>query len=222
MKNNSTISVGKPVLVYWNVNGRASIAQAIMAAGGIEYDLDDTTANQWPAAKGECPFGQIPILKHGDLVLAQGGAINRYCARIAGLYPSDPKQASICDMYLEEIMDIFSGLFKGKNAPDTEAKKKNWETLREKHLPTHFEFLEKLLQKSGETFLGGKAPNAADIAFFAVYGVYDQAGIEADKVLDRYSKLKLSHLETTKIKGLQSFYPNGATYFSGDPNNDAF
>ena len=81
-------------------------------AGNIEYDLDTDTANAWPASKESTPFGQIPVLKHGGLTLAQGGALNRYCARLAGLYPQGIVEASICDMYLEEMMDIFSGLFK--------------------------------------------------------------------------------------------------------------
>ena len=53
------------------------------------------------------PFGQLPFMKHGNLVIGQGGAINRYCARLAGLYPSDIAEAAICDMYLEEVMDIY-------------------------------------------------------------------------------------------------------------------
>ena len=45
-------------------------------------------------------------------MIGQGGAINRYCARLAGLYPTDPVEATYCDMYLEEVMDIFGGFFK--------------------------------------------------------------------------------------------------------------
>ena len=84
----------------------------MLYAGNIEFELDEDTANAWPAAKEETPFGQIPILKHGDLTIGQGGALNRYCARLSGLYPTDVQAAAQCDMYLEEVMDIFGGLFK--------------------------------------------------------------------------------------------------------------
>lgn len=102
----------KPTLVYWNLHGRGDFCQAMLYAGGIEYDLDDATANTWPAPKDEAPFGQLPYFKHGDLTLAQNGAITRYCARLAGIYPTDPVEASKCDMYIEEVMDIFNEIFK--------------------------------------------------------------------------------------------------------------
>ena len=102
----------QPKLVYWAVHGRADFCQAMMVAGNVAYELDDQTANAWPASKDESPFGQLPYLKHGDLVLGQGGAVSRYCARLAGLYPSDAAAASVCDMYMEEVMDIFGCFFK--------------------------------------------------------------------------------------------------------------
>jgi glutathione S-transferase len=106
---------GNPTVVYWKLHGRGDFCQAMLYAGGTTYDLDDATANAWPSTKEISPFGQLPYLKHGDLVLGQGGAINRYCARIAGIYPDDPVEASICDMYIEQVMDLFSELFKVRN-----------------------------------------------------------------------------------------------------------
>merc|ERR1712038_626686 len=94
------------------VHGRADFCQAMLYAGGVPFELDDNTANNWPSTREESPFGQLPYLKHGGLTIGQGGAINRYCARLAGLYPTNPIEASICDMYMEEVMDIFNGLFK--------------------------------------------------------------------------------------------------------------
>ena len=102
----------KPTLVYWNLHGRADFCQAMLYAGGVPYDLDDTTANKWPATREDSPFGQLPYMTHGDLTLAQGGAINRYCAKLAGIYPKDPVEAAICDMYIEEVMDIFGEIYK--------------------------------------------------------------------------------------------------------------
>ena len=63
--------------------------------------------NEWPAYKDQCLFGQIPILKHVSFVLAQSGSINRYLAKLGGLYPSHPLEASVCDMVMDECMNIF-------------------------------------------------------------------------------------------------------------------
>lgn len=101
-----------PKLIYWNLHGRSDFCQAMLYAGDVSFDLDEETANAWPQAKEDSPFGQLPFMKHGNLVIGQGGAINRYCARLAGLYPSDIAEAAICDMYLEEVMDIYGAIFK--------------------------------------------------------------------------------------------------------------
>uniref|UniRef100_A0A7S3QJJ9 Glutathione transferase n=1 Tax=Chaetoceros debilis TaxID=122233 RepID=A0A7S3QJJ9_9STRA len=217
------VSSEKPVLVYWGVHGRSDFCQAMMAAGNIDYDLDTETGNAWPAAKEESPFGQIPYLKHGALTLGQGGALNRYCARIAGLYPSDAVEASICDMYMEEMMDIFSGLFPPNGAADKEAKITAWKFVQDSHLPKHYALLEKNLVKSGKPFLGGDKPNAADVAFFAVNNVYSKASIDTDKVLsDVAPTLQKALSETTKLGQLSNFAPDRGLYFSSDPENASF
>lgn len=82
-KDSSTKS-GKPVLVYWALHGRSDFCQAMLYAGGIPYDLDDATANTWPATKEDSPFGQVPYMTHEGVTISQGGAINRYCAKLAG------------------------------------------------------------------------------------------------------------------------------------------
>lgn len=103
---------GKPTLIYWNLHSRGDIPQAFFWAGNVEYDNDYDSANSWPEKKDETPFGQLPVLKHGSLVIAQGGSINRYAAKLAGLYPKDPVETAICDMYMEEMLDIFSEVYK--------------------------------------------------------------------------------------------------------------
>ena len=102
----------KPILVYFNVHSRGDFCQAFFWATNFPYENDYDSANSWPEKKDEMPFGQIPVLKHGDVTIAQGGAINRYCAKLAGLYPEDDVEAAICDMYMEEMMDIFVEIYK--------------------------------------------------------------------------------------------------------------
>lgn len=217
------VSSEKPVLVYWGVHGRSDFCQAMMAAGNIDYDLDTETANAWPEAKEESPFGQIPYLKHGSITLGQGGALNRYCARIAGLYPSGDVEASVCDMYMEEMMDIFAGIFPPNTAADKEAKITAWKFVQNTHLPKHYALLEKNLVKSGKPFLGGDKPNAADVAFFAVNNLFAKASIDVDKVLsDVAPTLKKALSETTKLGKLSSFGTGRGLYFSSDPESGAF
>jgi len=216
-----TFPQSKPTLVYWELCGRGDIAKCLFYAGNIDYELDTENANSWPAYKDQCPFGQIPVLKHGSLTLAQGGAINRYVARLGGLYPVDPTEASKCDMMMEECMEIFGGLFKAKNASGEEAKLAEWAKLKDEFLPKHFAYLEKILEDSGTPFLGGDKPNAADVAFYAVYGVYDHAGMGAAEVLQNYPKLS-GACEGAKTLGKLAEFQREGHFFTADPQHTMF
>lgn len=211
----------KPKLIYWKLHGRSDFCQAMLYAGDIEYDVDTDTANTWPSFKADTPFGQVPILKHGELTLAQGGALTRYCARLAGLYPEDIVEASVCDMYLEEMMDIFGALFKAKNAADKEAKLAAWKMLETEHLPKHYGLLEKNLLQSSKPFLGGDAPNASDVAFFAVNNLYAKAGLDVEGVLSGVPTLKAALEGTLSLGSLKNF-PDMGLYFTSDPENQSF
>jgi len=212
----------KPVIVYWNLCGRAHLARAMLHAGNVDYELDFNTANSWPAPKSECPFGQLPILKHGDLVLAQSGAITRYCARVAGLVPEDAVAAAKVDMILEECADLYNLMIKAKypGTPNKEDKIAAWDKIKSEFLPAHLTFLELILEKSSHPFFGGASPNAADVAFTATYGVYQLAGFP-DSTLDAFPKLKHVVSETTKLGSLSAFEPGGA-YFTCDEDHKMF
>lgn len=217
----STTSTEKVQLVYWNLHGRSDFCQAMLYAGGVPYDLDEETANVWPEGRDATPFGQIPVLKHGSLTLAQGGALTRYCARLGGLYPEDMTEASICDMYLEEVMDIYGALFKAKNASNKDAKLVAWKMLETEHLPKHYSLLEKNLVNSGKPFLGGDRANASDIAFFACNNVYLKAGLDVDSILSENPKLKAALEGAKKVGDLKNF-PDRGLYFSSDPDHACF
>lgn len=218
---NGGSSLPKPVLVYWKLHGRADFCQALLYAGNVSYDLDDDTANAWPSTKEESPYGQLPYLKHGPYIIGQGGAINRYCARLGGLFPKDPIEAAICDMHIEEVMDIFNEIYKPKRATDKETKVAHWKRIEEEFLPKHFALLEAYLTKSGKKFLGGDKVNAADVHFFAVYNLYDKASVDVEGVIAKYPKLN-ECLEETKLYGDLPNFPEKSLYFSSDVNSEAF
>jgi glutathione S-transferase len=55
------------------------------------------------------PFGKIPFMRHGDLVLAESLAIIRFAERefpsAPSLWPSDPRRAALCDQWVSAITD---------------------------------------------------------------------------------------------------------------------
>ena len=108
----------KPRFVYWKANSRALAPMLMLDAAGIEYVWDDATANTWPKPKADLPFGQLPVLYHNDMCIAQSATITRYCARLAKLTSMDEKENVVSDMLQEHCNDIFNEFGRAKYCPD--------------------------------------------------------------------------------------------------------
>ncbi|PNH00252.1 Hematopoietic prostaglandin D synthase [Tetrabaena socialis] len=96
-------------LHYFAVPGRAEVARLCLTFGGIPFEDIHYTGQTYPEAKAKMPFGQVPVLELPDgRMLAQSGAIDRYAAKLAGLYPEDPLEAAFAAyavFLLSELMD---------------------------------------------------------------------------------------------------------------------
>jgi glutathione S-transferase len=108
-----------------------------------------------------------------------------------------------------------------KNASSKEAKLEEWAKLKDDFLPVQFGFLEKILVDTNTLFLGGEKPNAADVTFFAVFGVYKHAGMGADEVLMQFPKLKGAYEAAKTLGRLADFKPEGH-FFTADPEHSMF
>merc|ERR1711957_1009702 len=80
------LASGKPELVYFAGPGRAELARLAFAAGGVEITDTKYTFEDWPAVKGDpesAPakmFGSMPVIKHGDFLVAQSMSVAQYAA----------------------------------------------------------------------------------------------------------------------------------------------
>jgi glutathione S-transferase len=93
--------------------------------------------------------------------------------------------------------------------------------LKDEFLPLHLGFLEKFLVDTDTLSLGGDKPNAADVTFFAVFGVYQHAGMGADEVLMKFPKLKGAY-EAAKTLGKLADFKRDGHYFIADPEHAMF
>lgn len=82
----------------------------ILAFGNIAYNDEIVDFERWPTLKidGEkIPFSQLPVLSlPSGRSIAQSGAIIRYVAKLAGVYPQDMERAAVADMILELAMEM--------------------------------------------------------------------------------------------------------------------
>jgi len=98
-------------LYYLPLRARGEAIRLILAYGEIPYkDVIAYYPNWTTTMKGDTtrfPFGQLPVLElPSGLHLAQSGAILRYVAKLANVYPEDLERAAIADMVLETAMEM--------------------------------------------------------------------------------------------------------------------
>jgi glutathione S-transferase len=79
-----------------------------LAEKGIAYELKPC-APGFEDGTARHPFGKIPFMRYGDLVLAESIAIIRFVERSfpgSALWPAETKQAALCDQWVSAISDV--------------------------------------------------------------------------------------------------------------------
>jgi len=157
--------MSKPTLHYFPVKGRGQLAYLISEYAGLGVVWEKTI--NWPGTlKDIAPFGQVPILVDGDLVVAQGNSIARLLAKRANLLGETDREYAINDSLLEEANDLFTIL--GKAHYGGGDKKEAYEKALVESYPPHFQRLEKLL--GGQDYFTGKLL-IGDFAIFSTLNI---------------------------------------------------
>ncbi len=100
-------------LHYFEANGRATIARAILTYAKVKWTDDRVTLEKWPKLKqsGLCEFGQMPILIiDGKKILCQSLAICLYLLKTFNLYGKNIDEQYQIDSLLCSFEDIFEPL----------------------------------------------------------------------------------------------------------------
>lgn len=177
------------MLIYWpGIPGRGEYIRLILEEAGATYiDTAQIPAEAgggaravMPYLRGEAPgFPPLapPILKHGDLVLAQVANIALYLGQRHGLTPTDPAglaavnqlQLTITDL-VAEVHDthhpIATGLAYETQKPEALKRAANFCQAR---LPKFLGWFERVLTRSqaaGGEFLAGEQLCTADLSLF--------------------------------------------------------
>lgn len=94
------------VLHYWACKARTYATAALASHAQIRLTLK--TDINMEVLKSLCPFGQIPLLTHGEIKIAQSNAILRYIGSLAGTNGSTLAQLAISEMLIEGAGEIYS------------------------------------------------------------------------------------------------------------------
>ena len=153
---------------------RAEVCRLALHLGKVPFeDVRMKTPEERAAFKesGKAPFGQVPIMEVDGKVIAQTGAIARYCGKQGGFYPRDDDFAAA---KIDEIIDTATDItvavgrtFRMEGKEKEEARKE----LATVTLPKYLSALEKIMSENGSTgFYVGSKMTIADIAMWRLFG----------------------------------------------------
>jgi len=93
-------------LSYFDFHGgRGEAIRLALSIGGLPFEDDRFPVSDWPARKATTPLGAVPVLTVDGTPVTQSNSLLRYVGVLAGLYPSDPWQALLCDEVMDAIED---------------------------------------------------------------------------------------------------------------------
>jgi glutathione S-transferase len=207
-------------LYYFDIKGKGEPIRLFCAYAGLELeDYRFTSRDEFHALKedGTLAFGQVPLLEvDGKHLLVQTGAILRYLAQIAGLWPSDPLLAAKVDACMAQEGDAFLGATVVTYSTrfgiplDDESKKRAMETISSDVMPTHLKNLERLLKASSTGWLAGaEEPSPADFLWYSRF-VHYMAAAEAfpEKLrkLEDYPLIQAFCDKVGSLEAIQEYY----------------
>ena len=159
---------------------------------GDEYDEFKKTG-KLPNGK-IAPFKQLPVLEVDEKIVAQTGAIARYCGKLSGLYPKDDNyKSALIDQIIEAAQDINFLVTLSDRDKDPEKKKLAREILAIRPLPKWFQYLENLNNQNDQSvFFVGKYLTIADLAIWRLLGWLTSGLLDGVpmNILEPYERLK--------------------------------
>ncbi|XP_077991497.1 hematopoietic prostaglandin D synthase-like [Glandiceps talaboti] len=187
----------KYALVYFEFRGRAELCRLTFAAAGVDYEDVRVKFDDWPSLKEadrehkEFLFGQMPILKVDDEVIAQTYAISRYLANEFGFAGQNNLQKAKVDMIVTAVDDLYSPLVFNNWYEKDEDRKAAWfDNFKTKTLPNGLKLIQNQLEANngGDGYFVGESLTMADLTF--VDRIDLMRKFSADNVLDDFPKLK--------------------------------
>merc|ERR1712223_790901 len=193
----SKMSKAKLVLHYFDFPfWRAEVCRLALHLGKVEFEDKKIKDFAEFKASGIAPLGQAPILEVDGKVVAQTGAIARYCGKVSGFYPKDDDFAAAkVDEIIDTATDMTNLIGTTMRMADEKEKLEARAKLATEKLPKYFAALERLLSENGSTgFYVGNTMTIADIGMWRMLGWFKGGALDGvpKEIFDKYA-LVLEH-----------------------------
>eukprot|EP00775_Hariotina_reticulata_P005347 gene5347-5583_t len=197
-------------LIYFALPGRAEVARLLLTIGNVEFEDKRMNFEEWGAAKAGlgAPFGQLPVLEVDGKLLAQSAAIDRFCAKKAGLLSDDPWKVALADQAYFFCEDIWQTMYPTFRIKDPEEKLKARQELVSGTLADKLKLLSKLIEGKSGKYLTGDELSHGDLAVFCQLSVLQSGwldGVPRD-ILTSYPVLKEFRNAIATLPEVAAFY----------------
>jgi prostaglandin-H2 D-isomerase / glutathione transferase len=192
--------MAKLKLTYFKFHGgRGEPARLALSIGGVDFEDERIAFDEFARRKSEFPFGAVPILQVDGRVVSQSNGINRYVGKLAGLYPSDPFEAALCDEAMDAVEDIGHKIQLTFDLPDAE-KKSRRQALADGPITFYLTRLQQRLEARGGQHFAGGALSVADLKVFVWIRYLKSGNLEhvPTDLPDRVAPLLVEHYERVK------------------------
>jgi glutathione S-transferase len=153
-------------LTYFDFHGgRGEPARLAMHIGGIAFEDNRFAFPEFAELRKTTPFGQVPTLLVDGVMVTQSDAINRYVAKLAGVYPLDAYQALLCDEVMSVVEDAAVRLSPSFRMTG-EAQKEARLALVNGPMPMYLKWLQNQLIAHGGEFFADNRLTVADLKVF--------------------------------------------------------
>ena len=188
--------------------GRAEPVRLALHLGGVAFEDHRFTFPEFAAFRTTTPFGQVPTLHVDGLQVTQSDAILRYAGKLAGLYPTDPLQALLCDevAYVVEEASVRIGPTFRMSGEEQKAARL---ALVNGSMPVYLAWLQAQLAAHGGEFFADNRLTVADLKVFV-----DVRGLNSGRLdhvptdlVERVAPALNAHMQrVASTPGVQAYY----------------
>jgi len=160
--------MSRPRLIYFDFAGsRGEECRIALHLAGIDFEDVRVKSEDWPAMKGNTPFGAMPVLEMpGKAALAHSNAILVFIGRQHRLHPADAFEAARHEALMCAVEELRHTITPTLRITDPELKRQAREVLAANDLSTWGSQVER--QLSDGPFISGATLQVADIKLYMV------------------------------------------------------
>lgn len=201
--------MAKIKLTYFDIDGgRAEPVRLALSLGGIEFEDHRISFAEFAKLREDMPLGALPVVDIDGVLYTQANAMCRYFGKLAGLYPSDPWQAFLCDEVLDIVEDATLALGRTFHLKGDELKTAR-AALVDGMYTRCLKTLEKRLAAAGGEYFADRRLTVADLKVYVWIkrlksGALDHVPID---LTDKVAPSLVQHMERMdKLPGVAAYY----------------